>query len=92
MRTHTHTAAICREAFTKHTEPMKKWREQMDKISAPAARSANFFFALSERISHPFENQRACGVPSTRLFFVALAGAGSRNCYFRLGMKQGPVT
>jgi phosphoenolpyruvate carboxylase len=29
----TYTAAICREAFTKHVDPKKKWREQMEKIS-----------------------------------------------------------
>ena len=29
-----YTAAVCREAFTKHVEPTKKWREEMDKIAA----------------------------------------------------------
>jgi phosphoenolpyruvate carboxylase len=28
-----YTAAVCREAFTKHVEPTKKWREEMDRIS-----------------------------------------------------------
>jgi phosphoenolpyruvate carboxylase len=41
-----YTAAICREAFTKHTEPKKKWREQMDKISA--ASCAEYRFLVRE--------------------------------------------
>ena len=28
-----YTAAVCREAFTKHVEPSKKWRQQMDRVS-----------------------------------------------------------
>jgi phosphoenolpyruvate carboxylase len=28
-----YTAAVCREAFTKHVEPTKKWRQEMDRIS-----------------------------------------------------------
>jgi phosphoenolpyruvate carboxylase len=28
-----YTAAICREAFTKHVEPSARWQEQMEKIS-----------------------------------------------------------
>lgn len=28
-----YTAAVCREAFTKHVVPSKAWREQMDKVS-----------------------------------------------------------
>lgn len=28
-----YTAAVCREAFTKHVEPSKEWRAQMDKVS-----------------------------------------------------------
>ncbi|GKY98795.1 hypothetical protein MPSEU_000835700 [Mayamaea pseudoterrestris] len=29
----TYTSAVCREHFTKHVEPKKKWRQQMEKIS-----------------------------------------------------------
>jgi len=28
-----YTAAVCREAFTKHVEPTQKWREEMNRIS-----------------------------------------------------------
>jgi phosphoenolpyruvate carboxylase len=28
-----YTAAVCREAFTTHVEPSKKWREQMNRVS-----------------------------------------------------------
>lgn len=28
-----YTAAVCREAFTKHVEPTAKWREEMDRVS-----------------------------------------------------------
>jgi phosphoenolpyruvate carboxylase len=28
-----YTAAVCREAFTKHVEPTKEWREEMNRIS-----------------------------------------------------------
>jgi hypothetical protein len=38
-------------------------------------------------------NQRACGVSQhAALSFMVLAGVWSRNCYFRLGLKQGPAT